>query len=242
MMGEFRAKAIGLHTAGYLCILMTERANMHLTTFRISGSDIYESMTRETDVDVELWCNDHCDLLHLEGSDAMDTLGPVRQAVGLRDHLGQGDEVVAITGDCLREHEVGLVEDYVRANDCLLLPPLRYSGGSKIVRVLALDPASLSHCYQDMVADGLTVSVDSKREVDTVTEQTPLMTVQDILPQLTKRQRTVLKTAIDAGYYEIPRRVTTSELAEEVGLARRTTEEHLRRAEKKLVSGMAEFL
>lgn len=218
--------------------------DMHLATFRISGTDIYERTTAEAPVDVELWCNDHCDLLHIEGDDAVEALAPVREAVGLREFVvvDGGEEVVAITAACLREHEAGLVEDYVEANDCLLLPPLRYRGGDEIVRVLALDPGSLTRCYRDMVTDGLSVTVDSKRAVETVSERTPVMTVHDALPELTARQRTVIRTAIDAGYYEIPRQVTTEELAERVGLARRTTEEHLRRAEKKLVTGMAEFL
>lgn len=215
---------------------------MYLATLRIAGSDTYESVTREADVAVELWCNDHCDLLHVEGPDASAALDPVREAVGVRDHLGHEAEVVAITDDCLREHEAGLVEDYVRANDCLLLPPLRYRDGAKVVRVLALHPSSLTDCYRDMVADGLSVTVDSKREIDAVTEQTPVMTERDALPQLTARQRTVLLTAIDEGYYDLPRRTTTAELADAVGLARRTTEEHLRRAEKKVVTGLAAFL
>lgn len=215
---------------------------MQLATFRISGSNIYESVTGDRDVAVECWCNDHCDLLHVEGPGAVDALGPVREAVGIREFLGDGDDVVAITEDCLRDHEAGLVEDYVRANDCLLLPPLRYEHGDKVVRVLALESAALTRCFRDMVADGLSVSVDAKQAVDTVPEETPVLTARDTLPELTRRQRTVLMAAIDAGYYELPRDVTTAELAAELDLARRTVEEHLRRAEKKVVTGMAAFL
>lgn len=211
---------------------------MHLATFRITGTKAYESITNMVDVDVELWCNEHCDLLHIKGADVDTTLEAVREQVGIRDSIGHDEEVVAITGDCLRQHEEGLVEDYLQANDCLFLPPLWYTESAKIVRVLALDPASLSSCYQDMIADGLSVTVDSKRSVDTVTEETPLVTVQDTLPTLTERQQTVLQTAIDAGYYEIPRESKTSEIADEVGLARRTTEEHLRRGERKIITGL----
>lgn len=102
-------------------------------------------------------------------------------------------------------------------NDCLLLPPLRYREGEKVVRVFALDPASLTDCYRDMVADGLSVTVDAKREVESVPERTPMLTVSDTVSGLTARQRTVLTTAIEAGTYEIPRGVTTAELAEEWG-------------------------
>ena len=215
---------------------------MHLATFRISGTYLYGTVTDESAVAVELWCNDHCDLLHVEGTEAADSLDAVRREVGLQEVLVDGNTAVAITADCLGEHESGLVEGYVRANDCLLLPPLRYRGGEKVVRVLALDPASLTACYRNMVADGLSVSVDSKREVESLPERTPMLSVGDAIPGLTARQRTVLTTAIDSGYYEIPREVTTAELAEEVGLARRTAEEHLRRAERKVVMGIREYL
>ncbi len=215
---------------------------MHLATFRIAGSNIYESVTGQTAVSVECWCNDHCDLLHVEGSGAADALDPVRDAVGVRASLGADDDVVAITEDCLREHEAGLVEDYVRANDCLLLPPLRYEHGDKVVRVLALESAALSRCFQDMVADGLSVSVDAKQAVDSVPEESPVLTARQSLPELTRRQRSVLLAAIDAGYYDLPRDVTTAELAAEMNLARRTVEEHLRRAEKKVVTGVAASL
>jgi predicted DNA binding protein len=215
---------------------------MHLATFRVSGSNIYEAVTGDADVAVECWCNDHCDLLHIEGPGAVEALDPVREGVGVREYLGDGDEVVAITEDCLRDHEAGLVGDYVRANGCLLMPPLRYEHGDKVVRVLALEPAALSRCFQDMVADGLSVTVDAKQEVGSISEETPVLTGQDALPELTRRQQSVLTAAIDAGYYELPREVTTAELAAEMGLARRTVEEHLRRAEKKVVTGMAAFL
>lgn len=56
-----------------------------------------------------------------------------------------------------------------------------------------------------------------------------------VLDSLTDRQREVVRTAFDMGYYEIPRRVRTEEVAAELGLEQSTVSEHLQRAECNLL-------
>ncbi|SDL96345.1 hypothetical protein SAMN04487949_0326 [Halogranum gelatinilyticum] len=219
---------------------------MYEATFRVADAGFYAAATAETDARIELWCNDHCDLLHVTtggDSDAAETVAAhVEDLVGIRDRLATADELVLVTSDCLRSHDSTSVETYLARNDCLLLPPLRYGRGAKFVRVLALDPAALSACYRDLVADGYTVDVESKREVTSVRQDAPLLTLADVLPTLTERQRQVLHTAVDGGYYEIPRETTTEAIAAAVGVERRTAEEHLRRAENKLVASLVSYL
>ncbi|GAA0251109.1 helix-turn-helix domain-containing protein [Haladaptatus pallidirubidus] len=53
--------------------------------------------------------------------------------------------------------------------------------------------------------------------------------------QLTDRQKEILRTALTAGYYDIPRRATQRDLAAELGLSRGTIGDHLRRAEAKII-------
>lgn len=53
--------------------------------------------------------------------------------------------------------------------------------------------------------------------------------------QLTDRQNEILRTALAAGYYDIPRRATQRDLATDLGLSRGTVGDHLRRAEAKLI-------
>ncbi len=54
---------------------------------------------------------------------------------------------------------------------------------------------------------------------------------------LTSKQERVLKTALELGYYDYPKRVTTDELSKTVGLAPSTVSEILRRAEKRIITG-----
>lgn len=56
------------------------------------------------------------------------------------------------------------------------------------------------------------------------------------LDTLTDRQLEILETAFDLGYFEVPRNVSTDEVADELGLDPSTVAEHLRRAERNLLS------
>ena len=59
--------------------------------------------------------------------------------------------------------------------------------------------------------------------------------MSDPAGQLTDRQIEILRTALAAGYYDVPRRATQRDLAAELGLSRGTIGEHLRRAEAKTI-------
>ncbi|WP_372911687.1 helix-turn-helix domain-containing protein [Salinigranum sp.] len=53
---------------------------------------------------------------------------------------------------------------------------------------------------------------------------------------LTERQREVATEALARGYYDWPRKITNEGLAEELGISRATLHEHLRKAERTLLS------
>ncbi|MFC6837269.1 helix-turn-helix domain-containing protein [Halomarina ordinaria] len=215
---------------------------MYEATFRLSGAGGYAAATAGTDARIELWCNDHCDLLHVTDGATEETLSRVRETLGVREAIRESGELVVVTERCLKERDPQHVERYLRAHDCLLVPPLRYADGAKLCRLLALDPAALTACYRDFVDDGFDVSVEAKREVGSVTPDAPLLTLDEVLPTLTARQREVFTTAYARGYYEIPRGTTTAAVADVVGVDRRTAEEHLRRAENKLVAALVPYL
>ncbi|WP_435346554.1 helix-turn-helix domain-containing protein [Haloarchaeobius sp. HRN-SO-5] len=214
---------------------------MYEAVFRLVGDGPYEVATDGTSTTIELWCNDHCDLLHVSGEGGARVLDEVERTVGVRERLSQGREQVVVTGDCLKSYLEHNVEGYLSSHGCLLVPPLKYVDGAKHVRALALDAKSLSAVYRDLTGE-YRVTVESKREVRSVTPNAPLLTVDALLPDLSARQREAFVTAYERGYYELPRGTTTDEIADAVGVQRRTVEEHLRRAEKKLVDSLVEYL
>ncbi len=215
--------------------------SVYKAVFRIQSDDPYSNSTANNNTSIELWCNDHCDLLHVTGERQDDVVAYVNSEVGVQEQIRNGSDRTVITEACLKQHGESYIEAPLAANDCLLLPPLRYEDGAKVVRVLALDSANLTAFYAD-VADEHTVTVESKKELQTVASETPVLSVGSFLPTLSDRQRAVFLAAHNQGYYEIPRETTTAEIAESVGVGRRTAEHHLRRAEEKLADAFAAYL
>jgi predicted DNA binding protein len=213
---------------------------MQQVTIQIRDDTTYASATEDSEAVIELWCNEHCDLLHVIGV-ADDAIEYVRSHVGVRDDIQEGDERMIITEDCLKQHEEGYIERYVQRHNCLLLPPLKYKNGAKHVQVLALDSKRLTEFFND-INDDFSVDVASTQTVTVPLSGSPMPRLGGFSPGLSSRQRAVLVAAWQEGYYEIPRGVTTAELAEMFDLSRRTVEDHIRRAEQKLVGVFSEHL
>ena len=56
--------------------------------------------------------------------------------------------------------------------------------------------------------------------------------------RLTDKQRRVLVTAYRLGYYDVPRRITSEELAKKLNLVKSTFSAHVRKAERRLLAGL----
>lgn len=114
----------------------------------------------------------------------------------------------------------------------------------------ALDEHATAHDVTTVREDGLELSVvGSQEEISqsvTALEEsgmTPLLkrltsykgTTTTSLDSLTDRQREVVETAFEMGYYTVPRTATTQEVASAVDLDPSTVAEHLQRAERNVL-------
>lgn len=80
------------------------------------------------------------------------------------------------------------------------------------------------------------MSDDVRLNVEQVGEYDPDR--RDLLSVLTDRQLEVFRTAVEQGYYEIPRRTTHEDIAEALDCAPSTVDEHLRKAESRVLSAL----
>lgn len=76
---------------------------------------------------------------------------------------------------------------------------------------------------------GMSVTLERIRDYETASGP---------IDALTDRQRDVLETAFEMGYYEVPRGATTDALAAELDLDPSTVSEHLRRAERNVFAAV----
>jgi len=73
-------------------------------------------------------------------------------------------------------------------------------------------------------------------EYTVVSSTNPRFGVHSPLESLTEKQRTVLTSAFDHGYYDLPRKISSQELAKKLDLRDSTLIEHRRKAERRLLA------
>jgi predicted DNA binding protein len=208
---------------------------VHRVTFRVDSEGPLASAAAAHDATVDLWCDDHCDLLRVGGPDATAALDALREAVTIRDELAGDGEHVAVT-DCLAE-DYAAVDPLVAAHDCVLVPPLSYVDGDRLLRVLALDGDRLAGLFEALRAEWSVEVVRKTTAVDADAAM-PDESRGDPMAALTDRQREALAVAVEGGYYEQPREIGTTEVAERMGVGRRTAAEHLRKAERRVLQAV----
>ncbi|QFU84630.1 helix-turn-helix domain-containing protein [Natronorubrum aibiense] len=98
------------------------------------------------------------------------------------------------------------------------------SGRQREYNILVFRREDLKNILDDLAGFG-TVTLGKLEEFRATTESS-----------LTERQREVVTEALERGYYDWPRELTNETLADELGISRATLHEHLRKAERTLLS------
>lgn len=137
-----------------------------------------------------------------------------------------------VTGDCLARQlaELGALPQTVRAED----------GDGRIVADIPAqrDAPAITEAF---LADNPETELVTKREKTTVTPPFSASGVRQALQlHLTERQLRVVETAFEMGYYDWPRQCTGEDVAGEFDIASATFSEHVRTAERKLLSVLFE--
>ncbi len=130
--------------------------------------------------------------------------------------------------------EAGILERSAAA-DALLLPPIHWCDSQVRVRLLLFDTVRMD--VLSTILPG--AQLESKTVLHGNEVDRELLASGLLLPSLTRRQGQAVLAALEAGYYDAPRKVTTGEVAQDLGIARSTFEEHLKAAESQLVHALA---
>jgi predicted DNA binding protein len=69
-----------------------------------------------------------------------------------------------------------------------------------------------------------------------------IMSLSSAFSKLTEKQVDALMAALDNGYYEVPKKMTAEEIARKYGVPRTTYEEHVRKAESKILRAISPYI
>ena len=118
----------------------------------------------------------------------------------------------------------------IERNNCLKMEPVFFKRGRGLYRVLSFHEDDMRNMFSQLEAMG-TVKVLSRRSLNgSPVKDTFVISATGLLGSLTKKQSLALRTALSRRCYDIPKRVSTDEIAKGLCLPRTTFEEHLRKA------------
>lgn len=122
------------------------------------------------------------------------------------------------------------------------VPPPVFLGGWEYHRLVGFEDVDLKGLLKSLDKIGETEVLHKKSVSAGTTDDTFLLSLNSLFGQLTEKQMKALLSAVENGYYEIPKRVTADELARRQGQPRSTLEEHIRKAESKVLLAVAPYM
>ncbi len=199
-------------------------------------------------VSIQRWCNLQVDILEFQAPKEEDAerlepaLRKMLKELGarlIRFNRYSPKNLEAVIGcRCATDNSTVALIEWA---GCIPVMPLNYRGGEEHFRVLAftkdtLDDAmaSLSKVAKLEVESRSVIPRESARGAITVP-------VDEFLGSLTKKQLAAFIAAMQMGYYGMPKGATIDEIASRQGMKRSTYEEHLRKAELKILQAVRPY-
>jgi len=130
----------------------------------------------------------------------------------------------------------------IERHNCLELLPATYAGGWEWYRVIAFSSSDIKNLFKALDKYCNVVVVSRRTVSDESVRDTFLLSTAMLTGGLTNKQLHALITALDNGYYKLPRSSTAGEIAERAGLPRTSFVDHLRKAENKVLLAIAPYL
>ncbi len=205
-------------------------------------SKLFPSMT------IQRWCNLQVDILELQAQKEEDAekvepaLRKMLKTLGARlirfnKYSPRNLEAVIGCRCATSNSTVALIE----WAGCIPVMPVNYRGGLEHFRVLAFSKttldgaiANLSKVSKVEIKGKAVIPRESARGAITVP-------VDEFLGTLTKKQLEAFIAAMQMGYYGMPKGATMDEIASKQGMKRSTYEEHLRKAELKILQAVKPY-
>jgi predicted DNA binding protein len=218
--------------------------SLYHASFRLRHECPYRELSeRFPDLTIREWYLSDCQVLEISSQNAppADLIEEVDQLGTILHRSGDESELHVVTKACLCPVENSVINRFEEYN-CLYQPPTVHRQGWEQYSLIAFDEGDIRALHEDLKSDR-EIDVLSKTGLEeTQIPHSMLTPVDQLFGDLTNRQLAALRLALENGYYEQPRNCSVSDLAEQTTVARATFEEHLRKAENKLIQNAGQFI
>ncbi|MFC7116447.1 helix-turn-helix domain-containing protein [Natronoarchaeum sp. GCM10025703] len=218
--------------------------SLYEASFRVKHECPYREISEQyPDLTIREWYLSDCQVIEITAPESPpDELLTEIEELGTILHRSNDESGLhVVTQSCLCSLEDSIIERFEEFNS-LYQPPTIHRQGWEHYTVIAFDEADVRALLQNLENDR-DIEVLSKIAISE--QQIPhsmLAPVDQLFEEVTDRQMAALRLALESGYYEQPRKTSLRDLADQTAVARSTYEEHLRKAENKLLTNAGKFL
>lgn len=202
---------------------------------------------RYPQVTMAQWCNYTLEVVELHTKDEATAEAVLRDLAKL--HGGGYKRLPGAPGAGMQflrqrcDHDpASSIDGIIERAGCLYLPPVVYEGGWEHYRIIAFDEDSLRTAMDRLSKKG-TLELTRKRKLDKgLVSRAFFVSTSQLVAGLTDKQAQALLAAVEDGYYRVPRKVRTEDIARRRKVPRTTFEEHMRKAESKIMLSVAPYV
>jgi hypothetical protein len=204
-----------------------------------TGNPINGLTERYPSLRVWMWCNYLQDVYEIVSDSPEEFKSAVREFRGIYNVLDETEistNIRLITQNCVCSRET-TVHENIQELEILNLMPIFYTRSYEYYRLIAFRHEALSELFDRLNEQRFQVEVQEKAPFNGMVSDS-LVTLNSLVGGLTDKQVDAIVAAYNNGYYQTPRRVNVQTIADRVRVPRTTLQEHLNKAENKLISSI----
>ncbi len=222
----------------------TTHMGLYEASIRVKHECPYRKISeRYPDLTIREWPLSDCQVLEIttETTPTDELLNEINEIGTVLYESADDSGYHVVTQSCLCSLEDSVIDRFEDHN-CLYQSPTIYRQGWEHYTVVAFDGEDVRELLESLRSDR-EIELLSKTSIsETQIPHSMLAPANQLFENITDRQLAALQLALESGYYEQPRKTSLRDLAEQTAVARSTYEEHLRKAENKLLTNAGQFL
>lgn len=173
-----------------------------------------------------------------ESSAVMDEISKIGGILGVSSDRHKAHFVSRICTCTTENSVVRNLDDF----DLLHVSPVVYDQGWEYYRLIIFRHEDLRKLMQQLEEKGFVFDIVRKVSFDGFIASSLTLTADALFSDLTEKQMDALLTAYSHGYYRLPRRADVQSIASKRRVPRTTFQEHLKKAENKLVVSLVPYI
>jgi len=214
-------------------------------TLRITHDCPFGNISRKIEsLKMFAWCNRQHDVIEfiLENQDDYPALmDEISSLCGVVDKISDRSKVHVVTKNCSCNPENSVVGN-IDACSLLHVTPTIYENGWEYYRIIAFRHKDLEDFLQRIQKKGFKTEILRKNPFNGSISSSLTLTADSLFSNLTEKQIDALLSAYANGYFLLPRKADAKEIAFRKQVSRTTFQEHLNKAENKIMSALVPYV